>query len=78
MLHFASEPLFHNRNTIRYLKRSFILQPFLDEKLHIHDTCGVNNLHGMPAILAGIAGAVAAKLADADDYKDRSVINNIM
>ncbi|CAB3988163.1 ammonium transporter Rh type A-like [Paramuricea clavata] len=54
------------------------ITPFLDEKLHIHDTCGVNNLHGMPAILAGIAGAVAAKLADADDYKDRFVINNIM
>ena len=25
----------------------------------------------MPAVLAGIAGAVAAKLADKDDYKDR-------
>ena len=46
-------------------------QPFLDEKLHIHDTCGVHNLHGMPAVLAGIAGAVAAKLADEDNYKDR-------
>ena len=25
----------------------------------------------MPAVLAGIAGAVAAKLSDKDDYKDR-------
>ncbi|XP_046842725.1 ammonium transporter Rh type B-A-like [Xenia sp. Carnegie-2017] len=44
------------------------ISPLLDEKFNIHDTCGVHNLHGMPAILAGVGGAVAAKLASADNY----------
>ena len=32
------------------------------QKLHIHDTCGVNNLHGMPGLLAGFFGIVLAFL----------------
>lgn len=43
----------------------------MDEKLHIHDTCGVHNLHGMPAILAGVGGAIAAKVANSKNYKNR-------
>lgn len=43
--------------------------PFLKDKLKIHDTCGVNNLHGMPALLAAIAGAVAAATASFENYK---------
>merc|ERR1719500_1370959 len=31
---------------------SFV-QSFLYEKLNIHDSCGVNNLHGMPGLLGG-------------------------
>ena len=40
-------------------------------KLKIHDTCGVNNLHGMPGILAGVIGAIVSALATEDDYGNR-------
>ena len=45
------------------------------EKFKIHDTCGVNNLHGMPGILAGIIGAIVVALADTDDYGYRYTSN---
>lgn len=37
-----------------------IIGPFIQRKLKIYDTCGVHNLHGMPAILGGIASSIVA------------------
>ncbi|GFS42817.1 ammonium transporter Rh type B [Trichonephila inaurata madagascariensis] len=42
--------------------------PFLTKNLKIHDTCGVNNLHGMPGILAGIVSSVVAAMANEENY----------
>ncbi|KAF2368305.1 Ammonium transporter AmtB-like domain [Trinorchestia longiramus] len=44
------------------------LSPIFARKLRMHDTCGVHNLHGMPALIAGIAGAIYCALANEDSY----------
>lgn len=49
------------------------LSPFLTENLRLHDTCGVHNLHGMPAVLSAIASAIYACLVTQDAYKDSMV-----
>jgi ammonium transporter Rh len=40
------------------------LTPFLWDKLKLHDTCGVHNLHGIPGVLGGIIGGITAAAAD--------------
>ncbi|KAL4641896.1 ammonium transporter Rh type C 1-like [Arapaima gigas] len=44
------------------------LTPFLEKKLKIQDTCGINNLHGMPGIIGGIVGAISAAAATEQVY----------
>jgi ammonium transporter Rh len=36
------------------------LNAFCKEKLNLHDTCGVQFLHGIPGLLGGFVSAVAA------------------
>ena len=38
--------------------------------LRIHDTCGVNNLHGIPGIMSGITGIIVASIGDRSGYLD--------
>lgn len=42
----------------------------LVSQLRLHDTCGIHNLHGMPAILSAIFSAYYASVASIDNYKD--------
>jgi len=44
------------------------LSPWLADKFSILDTCGVNNLHGMPSILGGILSIVLAAIANKEQY----------
>ncbi|XP_076620735.1 rhesus blood group-associated glycoprotein Rh50 isoform X1 [Colletes latitarsis] len=44
------------------------LTPLIQKRLHIHDTCGVHNLHGIPGVLGGIFGALMAGLATESSY----------
>jgi ammonium transporter Rh len=44
------------------------IQPFLETRFGIFDTCGVHNLHGMPGVLAGIAGIILSGMASYSRY----------
>ena len=45
------------------------VQPFLERRIKLHDTCGVHNLHGMPGILGALISAIVAGVgANADVY----------
>ncbi len=44
------------------------LTPYLEEHYNIYDTCGVNNLHGIPGIIGGLGGFISASIAEEDLY----------
>jgi len=46
------------------------IQPWLYEKLDLHDVGGIHNLHGMPGVLGAFVGTVFCFLASAETYGD--------
>lgn len=44
------------------------VQPYLEKKIGLHDTCGVHNLHGMPSLIGGFAGVIATSQSSIDGY----------
>ncbi|KAJ3057229.1 hypothetical protein HK097_010589 [Rhizophlyctis rosea] len=44
------------------------LQPFLVNRLGLHDTCGIHNLHGLPGLFGGIVGIIAVAASRNDVY----------
>eukprot|EP00092_Neocalanus_flemingeri_P005062 GFUD01005443.1.p1 GENE.GFUD01005443.1~~GFUD01005443.1.p1 ORF type:complete len:515 (-),score=90.38 GFUD01005443.1:186-1661(-) len=44
------------------------IQPFLLKSLKIHDTCGVNNLHGTPGLFGGLVSVLLAGIATPESY----------
>lgn len=49
----------------------FVFQPWLIRRLKVHDTCGVNSLHGLPGILGAVAGTISSSIAGYKQYKTR-------
>jgi len=45
-----------------------VLQGKLFDKMKLHDTCGINNLHGMPGVISALASAVMCGIATKDMY----------
>jgi len=36
------------------------IQPWLEEKIDLHDTCGIHNLHAMPSVIGAIASVIVS------------------
>lgn len=51
------------------------VQPYLCSEYGLHDTCGVNNLHGMPSILGGLISVLVAGVADASRNEELYYFN---
>jgi len=50
------------------------IQPMLATSINLHDTCGVNNLHGMPSLIGAIAAIIALAVKQ-DEYPQFPIAN---
>ena len=50
---------------------SYSKQGKLFDKMKLHDTCGINNLHGMPGVISALASAVMCGIATESMYGAR-------
>ena len=50
------------------------IQPWVLSKMKIHDSCGINNLHGMPSLIGGIASVIIAAYKNSSGRTSDSVI----
>lgn len=46
------------------------ITPYLKEKINLSDTCGVNNLHGIPSIMGCIVSAIACLFLNAENVRN--------
>jgi len=46
------------------------VSPWLSKRLHIHDTCGVHNLHGMPGVFGSLISCIVVAFASIAEYGD--------
>lgn len=44
--------------------------PYLLESIGLHDTCGVNSLHGMPGVFAALISMVVIARMEGNDFPD--------
>lgn len=54
-----------------------VVQPNLQKYIGLHDTCGVNNLHGMPGILAAFVSAIVCATAKSDHFPTQDHMNAV-
>ena len=49
------------------------LSKALQRSIGLHDTCGVHNLHGIPGVLGGIIGSIAASMTDSTIKSEEAI-----
>jgi hypothetical protein len=48
----------------------YALKGWIQDAFNLHDSCGVNNLHGMPGLLSSFLSVFYCAIASKDSYGD--------
>lgn len=49
------------------------VQPWLEARLGLHDTCGIHNLHAMPSVVGALASVILAGYKDNNGNRDSTI-----